>query len=232
VFAVAVPPPERNKALAALVEAHGEQVRASVQPVVFSYPDVLFDIDDHVDCLFFPASAIISLLATGLDGREVEVAMVGREGFAGVPAYLGQARAPLRARVQHPGTIYSLPLAALEKALGSPAPCSAPLNSYVRLLIRTLAQAGYCRAVHSSEQQVARWLLSFLDRLDGNSFNITHESLARMLGVRRATITHTALNLQSRGAINYDHGHVTVTSRQELEAAVCECYEIIRRDEY
>ena len=186
---------------------------------------VLYEPGASVDVLHFPISGIVSaVLVTG--GKEAEVAMVGREGFLGVGAYLGQRKSTIRTIVQHPGAAYAIPVDAAMLGGSSPElrPLLAALNRYVWTYTSMVEQVAACRAMHTLDQQLARWLLMCQDRIDGSTLRLTHDGLARMLAVRRATVTKAARSLQSVGAIDYSHGRIEIVDRRKLEELVCDCY--------
>lgn len=212
----------QNHLLASLPPAEYARVAPQLQPLSLRAREILHEADQPLDLLYFPVTAIVALVVSG-GGREAAVAMVGRDGFLSVSTYLGSPKAAMRAVVQQQGLAYALPLSTVRCRLAAER-FSPVLNRYVRVLIKTLAQSAFCRAFHSTEEQAARWFLMYLDRIDGMSFGLTHETLAKMLGVRRATVTAAAQTLQSRGFIQYDKGRVTVTDRRGLERIACECY--------
>lgn len=218
-----VAPPTHNRLLAALSAADCTSLLSATEPAELAQGAVLYDADEAIDLLYFPAGAVLSL-SVPMQDRDTEVAMVGREGFAGAFACLGEIRSPMRATVQHPGGAYTVPLQLLQTSMvENQAACDA-IRSYIASLIKMLAQSSFCRASHSIEQQAARWLLMFSDRVEATTFHVTHEALARLLGVRRASITEFAGRLHEQRILDYHLGRVTITHRAGLERVVCECY--------
>ncbi len=173
---------------------------------------------------FFPITGFISLV-TAVDGHPVlEVGMVGREGMLGAQLALGVRTAPLHALVQGPGSAWRIDASAVRKELGRNDVLRALLDRYVYVMINQMASSAACLRFHQIGPRLARWLLMTQDRAHADSFRVTHEFLAYMLGVRRVGITTAAVALQRLGAIEYHRGAVTVIDRSRLESAACSCY--------
>jgi CRP-like cAMP-binding protein len=179
--------------------------------------------------VYFPQASFISLV-TAVEGRPVlEVGMVGREGMLGAQLVLGVATTPLHALVQGEGTAWRIEAAAFRRELARSKPLCRILNRYLYVLMAQLATSAACTRFHSVGPRLARWLLMSQDRADADSFHLTQEFLAYMLGVRRVGITGAASSLQRRGLIRYHRGEITVRDRAGLEAAACGCYAEDRR---
>jgi len=197
---------------------------AECEPVQLVLSEVLCDQGNPTRHVYFPTEGFISLV-TLIDGRQgVEVGMVGREGMLGAQVVLGVVAAPLRALVQGTGTAWRISAAALRRELPRSAALQRCLSRYLYVLMAQLAGSATCLHYHQIDQRLARWLLMSHDRAHNDSFHVTHEFLAYMLGVRRVGITMAAGALQRSGLISYHRGELTVLDRAGLEAAACGCY--------
>ena len=174
--------------------------------------------------VYFPTGGFISLVAVVKGSPGVEVGMVGREGMLGAQLALGVVTAPLHALVQGAGTAWRLGTAAFRKQLTSSAALQSEMNRYLYVLMSQLAESTACVRFHQIGPRLARWLLMSQDRSQADSFDVTQEFLAYMLGVRRVGISAAAGALQRSGLIEYHRGRLTVLDRDGLEAASCGCY--------
>ncbi|MBZ8141742.1 Crp/Fnr family transcriptional regulator [Rubrivivax gelatinosus] len=180
--------------------------------------------------VYFPTTAIVSLLYVLEDGASAEIAVVGNEGLVGISLFMGGETTPSRAVVQSAGEGWRLNAGALKTEFARPGPVMHLLLRYTQALITQMAQTAVCNRHHSLDQQLCRWLLLSLDRLRGNELVMTQELIANMLGVRREGVTEAAMRLQRRGLIRYARGHITVLDRAGLEASTCECYAVVKRE--
>lgn len=180
---------------------------------------------------YFPVDGFVSLVAADAGQPALEVGMVGREGMLGAQLVLGVAQAPLHALVQGPGAAWRIGSAAFRAELAQSAPLRSLLHRYLHVLMGQLADAAVCNRYHEIGPRLARWLLMTQDRAHDERFQVTHEFLAYMLGVRRVGVTAAAGALQKSGLIEYHRGHVHVLDRGALEAAACACYGL-GRDAY
>ncbi|HTY49164.1 MAG TPA: Crp/Fnr family transcriptional regulator [Steroidobacteraceae bacterium] len=219
----------RNRLLAALPEAERQQLLSRMQRVEFSVGDILFGEGRRPPYVYFPVTAVVSLLHSDSDGVCTEVAAVGNEGMLGVTTLLGVGESPRRALVQNSGWAYRMNGAALREEFMRGGQVQHLLLRYIQALLTMMGQVAVCNRRHSIEQQMCRWLLLNLDRTDSRELTMTHERLASLLGVRREGITEAARRLQAAGFIIYRRGHITVASRDGIEASACECYGVIRR---
>jgi CRP-like cAMP-binding protein len=186
--------------------------------------EVLCEPGKPVRHVYFPLDASISLVAL-IDGSPgVEIGMVGREGMLGVQMILGVAVAPVHAMVQSPGTALRITANAFRAELAHSPALQRGMNNYLYVRIAQMATSAACLRFHLIGPRLARWLLMNQDRVNADSFHVTHEFLAAMLGVRREGITTAASALQRSGLIAYRRGNLTVLDRPGLEAAACGCY--------
>ena len=180
--------------------------------------------------VYFPTTSIVSLLYVLENGSSAEIAVVGNEGIVGVSLFMGGGSTPSRGVVQSAGKGYRLSAQIMKNEFNRAGPTLHLLLRYTQALITQMAQTAVCNRHHSLDQQLCRWLLLSLDRLQGNELLMTQELIANMLGVRREGVTEGALKLQNAGLIRYARGHITVLDRQGLERRSCECYAVVKRE--
>lgn len=180
--------------------------------------------------VYFPTTAIISLLYVMENGESAEIAVVGNEGILGVSLFMGGKSTPSRAVVQSAGRCFRLRGEILEEEFNQAGPVLHLLLRYTQALITQMAQTAVCNRHHSLDQQLCRWLLLSLDRLQSNELVMTQDLIANMLGVRREGVNEGALRLQHAGLIRYARGHISVLNRAELERRTCECYAVVKRE--
>ncbi len=179
---------------------------------------------------YFPTTAIVSLLYVMEDGAAAEIAVVGDDGLVGVSLFMGGQSTTSRAVVQSAGQAYQLKAQQLVDEFNRNGAVLHLLLRYTQALITQMAQTAVCNRHHSLDQQLCRWLLLSLDRLEGNDLVMTQELIANMLGVRREGVTEAATKLQHDGLIRYARGHIAVLDRAALEMRACECYAVLRRE--
>jgi CRP-like cAMP-binding protein len=180
--------------------------------------------------VFFPTTSIISLLYVMEAGASAEIAVVGNEGIVGVSLFMGGETTTSRAVVQSAGYAYRLKAQLLKDAFFHAGPLQVLLLRYTQALLTQMSQTAVCNRHHLLDQQLCRWLLLSLDRLSSNELVMTQELIANMLGVRREGVTEAAGDLQRAGLITYQRGKITVLDRAGLEARVCECYQVVKRE--
>jgi CRP-like cAMP-binding protein len=164
------------------------------------------------------------------NGASAEIAVVGNEGIVGVSLFMGGGSTPSRAVVQSAGNGYRLSARVMQDEFNRAGPVLHLLLRYTQALITQMAQTAVCNRHHRLDQQLCRWLLLSLDRLQGNELVMTQELIANMLGVRREGVTEGANKLQGLGLIRYARGHITVIDRDGLEKLSCECYAVVKKE--
>ncbi len=194
------------------------------EPVQLVLSEVLCEPGEPTRHVYFPIDGFISLVERIDDHPGLEVGMVGREGMLGAHVALGVVTAPLHALVQGPGSAWRVATPAFRRELARSAALQRGLNRYLYVLMAQLATSAACLRVHQIGPRLARWLLMSQDRAHSDSFRLTHEFLAYMLGVRRVGITNAANALQHSGLIEYRRGDLRVLDRSGLEAGACSCY--------
>ena len=192
--------------------------------------DSIYESGAPLKQVFFPTSSVISLLYVMLDGASAEIAVVGWEGVVGVSLFMGGNTTPSRAIVQSAGESLVLGAKHVHDEFARGGPLHSLLLRYTQALITQMAQTAVCNRHHSVDQQLCRWLLLSLDRLNSNKLLMTQQLIADMLGVSRGGVTEAAGKLQAAGIIDYSRGRITVIDRRALEDAVCECYDVVRRE--
>jgi len=218
----------RNRVLAALPEPVYLACRRELELVELGMRQVLFRPNEPITVVYFPLTAVVSLVTPMSDGSGVECATVGNDGLIGVAVSLGAPSLPLTAVAQVPGQAMRMDAAVFRRQLADvDGPLVAALQRYMLALATQLAQNVACNRRHSIEQRCARWLLMTADRTEGPRFPLTHDSLAQMLGVRRASVSEVAARLAKIGSVSYTRGMVTILDRRRLEQASCECYGVI-----
>jgi CRP-like cAMP-binding protein len=192
--------------------------------------EVLYESGVTLSHVYFPTTAIVSLLYVMEDGASAEIAVVGNEGIVGISLFMGGESTPSRAVVQSAGQGFRLKAQVLKEEFNRAGPVLHLLLRYTQALITQMAQTAVCNRHHSLDQQLCRWLLLSLDRLQGDELVMTQELIANMLGVRREGVTEAALKLQSAGLIRYARGRITVLDRAGLEQRTCECYAVVKKE--
>ena len=192
--------------------------------------EVIYESGATLSHLYFPTTAIISLLYVLENGASAEIAVVGNDGIVGVSMFMGGKSTPSRAVVQSAGKSFQIKAKMLENEFNKAGPVLHLLLRYTQALITQMAQTAVCNRHHSLDQQLCRWLLLSLDRLHGNELVMTQELIANMLGVRREGVTEVALKLQHAGLIQYARGRITVLDRRGLEKRTCECYAVVKKE--
>jgi len=192
--------------------------------------DVLYEPGATLSHVHFPTTAIVSLLYVMEDGASSEIAVVGNEGVVGISLFMGGESTSSRAVVQAAGQGFRMTSSVLMQEFHRGGPVLHLLLRYTQALITQMAQTAVCNRHHALDQQLCRWMLLTLDRLDSNQVVMTHELLSTILGVRRAGISEAAGRLQHDGLIRYERGRITVLDRAGLQARSCECYAVVKAE--
>jgi len=224
------PAPERNQILKALPRAEREHLFPHLKHVEMPFGMVLYESGAVLRHLYFPVDSIVSLLYVLNSGASAEIAVVGNEGAVGVSLFMGGKTTPSRAVVQSAGSAYRLSGTRLKQEFDRHGQLLNVLLRYTQSLITQMAQTAVCNRHHGLDQQLCRWLLLSLDRLDSNELRVTQELIASMIGVRREGVTEAAGRLQKLGVIRYSRGKITVLDRARLEALSCECYSVVKAE--
>jgi CRP-like cAMP-binding protein len=227
-----IPPhsPSQNHLLAALPAAEFGRLSAHLELVPLLLGDAVYEPGGQMRHVYFPTTAIVSLLYVLESGASAEIAGVGNEGVVGISLFMGGNSTPSSAVVQTAGHAYRLKAELLKNEFNRFGPTMDLLLRYTQGLITQMAQTAACNRHHSIEQQLCRWLLLTLDRSSADEFVMTQELIASALGVRRESITEIAGNLQRAGFIRYRRGHIAVLERSGLEAGACECYAVVKKE--
>ncbi len=220
----------QNQLLAALPPDELARWLPELEAVDLPLGKVLYESGRTLSHVYFPTTAIVSLLYVMENGASAEIAVVGHEGIVGVSLFMGGGSTPSRAVVQSAGAGIRLRADFLKKAFDDCAPVMHLLLRYTQALITQMAQTAVCNRHHSLDQQLCRWLLLSLDRLSGSELLMTQELIANMLGVRREGVTEAALQLQAAGLIKYARGRISVLDRPGLEQRTCECYAVVKKE--
>jgi CRP-like cAMP-binding protein len=220
-----------NHLLAALPKDVYQRIRPHLELGELELGAVLYEPGERQKHVYFPLTAIISLLYVMEDGASAEIAVVGNEGILGVALFMGGESTPSRAVVQSAGLALRLKAQRLGEEFVRFRPFLHLMLRYTQALITQMAQTAVCNRHHSVDKQLCRWLLLSLDRLESNTLTMTQELIANMLGVRREGVTESAGKLQKLGLISYRRGCISVLDRKGLEARTCECYQVVK-DEY
>lgn len=225
-----VPTPKMNHLLAVLPATEWARWSPQLELVEMPLGQVVYESGATMRHVYFPVTAIVSLLYVMEDGASAEIAVVGNEGVVGIALFMGGGSTPSRAVVQSAGRGYRLSATVMKNEFNSSGPVMHLMLRYTQALITQMAQTAVCNRHHSLDQQLCRWLLLSLDRLQGTELVMTQELIANMLGVRREGVTEAALKLQKSGLIQYARGHIFVIDRAGLERRTCECYGVVKKE--
>jgi CRP-like cAMP-binding protein len=224
------PSPLQNKLLAALSEDARKRIFPKLKYVEMALGEVIYESHQSIEYVYFPVDCIISLLYMMVNGSSAEIFVVGNEGMAGVAVVMGGESTPNRFIVQSHGHAFRMPAADLKQEFNQHSEIRIITLRFTQALITQMSQTAVCNRHHSIDQQLCRWLLLSLDRLNNKELNMTQELIANMLGVRREGVTEAAGKLQKLGVIEYRRGRIVVLDRPKLETLSCECYGVVRRE--
>jgi CRP-like cAMP-binding protein len=224
------PPKDQNLLFHSIPNDEWERLAPHLEPVSLPLGKVLYEPGVTMRHVYFPATAIVSLLYALENGSSAEIAIVGYEGCVGVSIFMGGESTSSRAVVQSAGDGYRIQSNIVMDEFNRNGPVMHLLLRYTQALITQMSQTAVCNRHHTLDQQFCRWLLLSLDRLPGNQLNMTQELIANMLGVRREGVTEAALKVQKAGLISYSRGHITILDRSGLENRTCECYQVVKTE--
>jgi CRP-like cAMP-binding protein len=222
--------PRRNRLLAGLDAAAFGRLEPHLEAVPLVLGQVLHQPGGHMRHVYFPTTAIVSLLYVMENGASAEIAVLGNDGVLGIALFMGGETTPNWAVVQSAGDSYRIAAPRVVEEFKLASNTMHLLLRYTQALITQMAQTAVCNRHHSVDQQLCRWLLLSLDLLPTNDLVMTQELMANMLGVRREGVTEAAGKLQDAGLIQYTRGRIRVLDRAGIEARVCECYRVVRRE--
>jgi CRP-like cAMP-binding protein len=225
-----IPSPRQNHLLESLPESDFIRIQPILELVSMPLGQVIYESGEPQGYVYFPSSAIVSLLYVLGNGSTAEIAIVGNEGALGISLYMGGETTTHQAIVQIAGYGYRMKANQLKQEFNRAGPLMSMLLLYTQALLTQMAQTAVCNRHHTIDQQLCRWLLFSLDRLKSNDIFMTQELIANMLGVRRGSVTDAAGKLQNAGLINYSRGHIRVLDRLKLEKTVCECYLVVKNE--
>ncbi|MBC7647499.1 MAG: Crp/Fnr family transcriptional regulator [Vitreoscilla sp.] len=224
------PNPRKNHLLAVLADAEWQRWEPLLEYVELPLGHVLYESGKTLSHMYFPTTAIISLLYVMENGASAEIAVVGNDGLVAVSLFMGGGSTPSRAVVQSAGHAFRLKTSDMKKEFDRGEAVLHLLLRYTQALITQMAQTAVCNRHHTLDQQLCRWLLLSLDRLEGSELVMTQELIANMLGVRREGVNESANKLQNAGLIKYNRGRISVLDRPGLEARSCECYAVVKKE--
>src|SRR6187455_94261 len=222
--------PVENRLLAALPRDEYDHLLPRLQQVSFDLGEVVYEFGGHLDFVYFPTTAIVSLLYTMENGSSAEMGLTGNDGVVGVALFMGGGTMPNRAVVQSAGDAIRMKAKVLQEEFALGGEFQHLLLRYTQALLTPISQTAVCNRLHSVEQQLCRWLLLSRDRVKSDELIMTQELIADMLGVRREGVTVAAGRLQDSGAISYVRGHIKILNRQKLEDTACECYRVVKEE--
>jgi CRP-like cAMP-binding protein len=226
----AAPDPQANHLVAALPASAWARWCDHLEPVHMRLGEVLYESGHTPRHIYFPTTAIVSLLYVMENGAAAEIAVVGNEGLVGTSLFMGGESTPTRAVVQSAGAGFRMPAAIIKHEFDHFGPVMHLLLRYIQALITQMSQTAVCNRHHSLDQQVCRSLLLSLDRLQGTELVMTQELIANMLGVRREGVTEAAQRLRDAKLISYARGRIRVLDREGLECRSCECYGVVKTE--
>ena len=223
--------PTGNRLLARLSPEESERLLPHLERVYFALGEVIYESGGRQSYIYFPTTAIISLLYMMENGSSAEMGVAGNEGLVGIALFMGGDTVPNRAVVSSAGDALRMKTKVLQGEFAQGGTFQRMLLRYTQALMTQMSQTAACNRLHTVEQQLCRWLLLSRDRLESDELVMTQELIANMLGVRREGVTHAAGRLQENGLISYVRGRIQILDRSGLEATVCECYRVVK-DEY
>jgi CRP-like cAMP-binding protein len=221
---------DQNLLFHSIPQVEWDRLSPHLEPIAMPLGKVLYEPGVTMSHVYFPTTAIVSLLYALENGSSAEIAITGYEGCVGVSIFMGGESTSSRAVVQSAGNGYRIKSSILLDEFNQNGPVMHLLLRYTQALITQMSQTAVCNRHHTLDQQFCRWLLLSLDRLPSNQLDMTQELIANMLGVRREGVTEAALKVQKAGLISYSRGHITILDRSGLEKRTCECYQVVKSE--
>jgi CRP-like cAMP-binding protein len=222
--------PGKNRLLAALPRDEYDRLRTHLEKVSLPLKDILYEANGPIPHVFFPLNGVVSLVLMAEGGISLEVGTIGNEGMVGTPVFLGSESSPTRAISQVPGEALRMETKVFQGEMKVGGRLYGLVQRYTQAMINQISQSTVCNHRHSVQKRMCRWLLMSHDRVGTDEFQLTQEFLAQMLGVRRPTVSAVAGILQKEGLLTYHRGRMTILDRKGLEAASCECYQVVREE--
>jgi CRP-like cAMP-binding protein len=222
--------PGKNRLLAALRRDEYKRLLPHLEKVALPLREILYEANGPIPHVFFPLNGVVSLVITMESNVTLEVGTIGNEGMVGTPVFLGAESSPTQAISQVPGDALRMETKVFQEEMKRDGSLFGLVQRYTQAMINQISQSTVCNHRHSVEKRMCRWLLMSHDRVGADEFQLTQEFLAQMLGVRRPTVTAVAGILQKAGHISYHRGRLTILDRKGLEAASCECYEVVAKE--
>jgi CRP-like cAMP-binding protein len=221
-----------NRLLEALPAQERERLSGMFEIEEWAMKERLMEAGERIHSVYFPLTAVVSLLTTMDEGEGVEIATVGNEGMVGVPVFLGAEELGTRDLVQNqvPGTVLRTDVSSFLREAQDGSAFRGVVQLYVQAYLRQVSQQVACNGLHPVVERCARWILLTHDRVGADEFPLTQEFLSQMLGVRRATVTVAAGSLQNARFVRFDRGRIRILDRDGLEESACECYSVIRNE--
>lgn len=220
----------QNHLLAGAGEEELARLLPNLQLISLPLGQVLYESGERMDYVYFPTTAIISLLYIMENGSSAEIGVVGKDGLVGIAIFMGGDTTPNRAVVQSAGKTFKMKSSLMKEEFTRGGRFHHLCLRYTQALITQISQTAVCNRLHSVDQQLCRWLLLSHDRLPSDRLIMTQDLISNMLGVRREGITHAAKRLQTAGYISYVRGDMTILDRKGLEMSVCECYQVVKTE--
>jgi CRP-like cAMP-binding protein len=218
-----------NRLLVALPRDEYHRLLPHLEKVPLPLKTILYEANGPIAHVFFPLNGVVSLVIMDA-GFTLEVGVIGNEGMVGTPVFLGSDRSPTKAIAQIPGAALRMEAEVFQREMRRLGPLHGLVQRYTQSMINQISQSIVCNRRHSVEKRMCRWLLMSHNRVEADEFPLTHEFLAQMLGVCRPTVTAVAGTLQKAELITYHRGKITVLDRKGLEAASCECYQVVAKE--
>jgi CRP-like cAMP-binding protein len=222
--------PFENHIIGALSVDDYESLLPNLHHVTFSLGQLVYESGGHLDYIYFPTTAVVSLLYTTEDGSTAEIGLTGNDGVVGITLFLGGDTTPNRAVVQIAGGAFRMKAKILQSEFARGGALQRLMLRYTQALITQVSQTAVCNRLHSMEKRLCRWLLLSHDRVKSDELLMTQEFISNMLGGRRESVTVAAGRLQDAGLVRYARGHITILDREGLEATACECYRIVKEE--